>query len=147
MIDRRFIGHALTPFTAVAEVGQLRFFAKAIGQTDPVYTDVAAAQAAGYASLPLPPTFLFTLEFASPNYAEVQQLLGMDFRRILHGEQRFRYHKMACAGEPLRFAPRITDIYDKKGGALEFVVRDTEVTDQDGQPVADLRRVIVLRNG
>jgi len=145
MIDRSFIGHVLTPFTAVAEVGQLRFFAKVIGQTDPVYTDVAAARRSLRPALP--PTFLFSMEFASPNYAEVQQLLGMDLRRILHGEQHFRYHKMACAGEPLRFAPRITDIYDKKGGALEFVVRDTEVTDQDGQPVADLRRVIVLRNG
>jgi len=147
MIDRRFIGHVLTPFTAVAEVGRLRFFAKAIGQTDPVYTDVKAARAAGHASLPLPPTFLFSMEFEAPNPAEAQQLLGMDLRRILHGEQHFRYHRMACAGEVLRFQPRITDIYDKKGGALEFVVRDTEVTDLTGRPVADLRRVIVLRNG
>lgn len=146
MIDRRFIGHVLTPFTAVAEVGRLRFFAKAIGETDPVYTDLAAARAAGHPSLPLLPTFLFSMEFEAPNPAEVQQLLGMDLRRILHGEQHFSYHRMAHAGEELRFEPRITDIYDKKNGALEFVVRDTAVTDAAGRPVARLRRVIVLRN-
>ncbi len=147
MIDRAFIGHALTPFAAVAAVGQLRFFAKAIGETDPVYTDVEAARAAGHASLPLPPTFLFSMEFESPNLAETQRLLGLDPRRILHGEQHFTYHRVACAGEILHFRPCISDIYDKKGGALEFVVRTTEVTDEAGQPVASLRRLIVHRPG
>ncbi|MFG5776479.1 MaoC family dehydratase N-terminal domain-containing protein [Comamonas sp. J-3] len=146
MIDRRFIGHVLTPFTAVAEVGRLRFFAKAVGENNPIYSDLSAAQAAGHPSLPLPPTFLFSMEFEAPNPAETQQLLGMDLRRILHGEQHFRYRRMAHAGEELRFQPRITDIYDKKNGALEFVVRDTDVTDANGLPVAELRRVIVLRN-
>ena len=47
----------------------------------------------------------------------------------------------------LRFHPRIADIYDKKGGALEFVVRDTEVSDQAGATVAELRHVVAYRNG
>ena len=42
--------------------GRLRFFAKAIGETDPVYTDDAAARDAGYPDLPAPPTFLFAAE-------------------------------------------------------------------------------------
>jgi hypothetical protein len=46
----------------------------------------------------------------------------------------------------LRFEQRIEDIYDKKGGALEFVLRKTRVTKQRGKPVADLRTVTVLRN-
>jgi hypothetical protein len=54
----------------------------------------------------------------------------MDYRKLLHGEQRFSYHAMAYAGDKLTFEQRIEDIYDKKGGLLEFVVRETRVTNQ-----------------
>lgn len=147
MIDRRHIGHELPPYQVEVEKGRLRFFAKATGQDDPVYTDEAAARAAGHPGLPVPPTFFFCLEMESPNPAAVRELLGIDYRRLLHGEQGFTFHRMAYAGDTLSFRQRIEDIYDKKGGALEFVVRKTSVTNQRGEPVADLRCVSVIRNG
>ena len=66
---------------------------------------------------------------------------------LLHGEQGFTFHRMAYAGDVLRFEQRIEDIYDKKGGALEFVLRKTRVSNQRGEHVADLRAVTVLRHG
>lgn len=147
MIDRKYIGHAMPAFEVDVERGRLRFFAKAIGQADRVYTDEAAARAAGHPTLPVPPTFLFCLEMESPDPAAIRNLLGLDYRRLLHGEQGFTYHRMAYAGDRLRFEQRIEDIYDKKGGALEFVVRSTRVTNQRGEHVADLRSVTVMRNG
>ena len=146
MIDRQYIGYAMPSFEVLVEKGRLHFFAKATGQTDPVYWDEVAARAAGHPALPVPPTFLFCLEMASPDPAAIRHLLGMDYRRLLHGEQGFTYHSLAYAGDVLRFEQRIEDIYDKKGGALEFVLRKTRVTKQRGQPVADLRTVTVLRN-
>lgn len=146
MIDRQYIGHTMPKFSATVEKGRLRFFAKAIGQTDPVYTDEAAAQAAGHPGLPVPPTFFFCLEMESPDPAAIRKLLGLDYRRVLHGEQGFTYHRMAYAGDVLTFEQRIEDIYDKKGGALEFVVRQTRVSNQRGEHVADLRSVTVQRN-
>ncbi|MEZ5647073.1 MAG: MaoC family dehydratase N-terminal domain-containing protein [Burkholderiaceae bacterium] len=146
MIDRQYIGHTMPAFEVVVEQGRLRFFAKATGQTDPVYTDEAAAHAAGHTGLPVPPTFLFCLEMESPDPAAIRNLLGLDYKRLLHGEQGFTYHRMAYAGDVLRFEQRIEDIYDKKGGALEFVVRLTRVTNQRGEAVADLRSVTVMRN-
>jgi acyl dehydratase len=146
VIDKKFIGHVMPVFSADVEKGRLRFFAKATGQTDPVYYDEAAAQAAGYPSLPVPPTFLFCLEMESPDPAAIRNLLGMDYRSLLHGEQGFSYYGMAFAGDRLTFEQRIEDIYDKKGGALEFVVRKTRVTNQRGEHVADLRGVTVVRN-
>ena len=147
MIDRRHIGHELPPFQVDVEKGRLRFFAKATGQDDPVYTDEDSARAAGHPGLPVPPTFFFCLEMESPNPAAVRELLGIDYRRLLHGEQGFTFHRMAYAGDTLSFQQRIEDIYDKKNGALEFVVRKTSVTNQRGEPVADLRCVSVIRNG
>lgn len=146
MIDRQYIGHTMPKFSATVEKGRLRFFAKATGQTDPVYTDEAAAQAAGHPGLPVPPTFFFCLEMESPDPAAIRKLLGLDYRRVLHGEQGFTYHRMAYAGDVLTFEQRIEDIYDKKGGVLEFVVRQTRVSNQRGEHVADLRSVTVQRN-
>jgi acyl dehydratase len=146
VIDKRFIGHALEPFSVAAEPGRLRFFAKATSQQDPVYTDEAAARAIGHRGMPVPPTFLFCLEMDGPNPAAVRELLGLDYRFLLHGEQGFRYHTMAYAGDVLTFEPRIEDIWDKKGGALEFVTRVTRVSNQAGTHVADLRFVTVVRH-
>jgi len=147
MIDRSHIGHQLPAFTVPVEAGRLRFFAKATGNADPVYIDEAAARDAGHPGLPVPPTFFFCLEMEQPNPAAMRELLGIDYRRLLHGEQRFRYHAQAHAGDKLRYEPRIADIYDKKGGALEFVRRETRVTNQNGTLVAELTCVTVVRNG
>ena len=146
MIDRHYIGHTMPTFEVAVEAGRLRFFAKATGQTDQVYLNDAAARAAGHPALPVPPTFLFCLEMESPDPAAIRNLLGMDYRRLLHGEQGFTYHRMAHAGDVLSFEQRIADIYDKKGGALEFVERITRVSNQRGEHVADLRAVTVLHN-
>lgn len=47
MIDRKWIGHTFAPYTRKTEASQLWFFAKAIGETNPIYTDEKAAKA-GY---------------------------------------------------------------------------------------------------
>ena len=57
MIDRQYIGHRFPVFQVEVEKGRLRFFAKAIGETDPVYFDEKAAKAAGHPGLLVPPTF------------------------------------------------------------------------------------------
>lgn len=146
MIDKSFIGRALTAHEALVEAGRLRFFAKATGQTDPIYSDETAARAAGYRSLPVPPTFLFCLSFENPDPYEWIGLLNIDLGKVLHGEQSFDYKRIACAGDTLRFQPVIKSIYDKKGGALEFVETETSVTDQTGAAVAALRGLTVVRH-
>ena len=147
MTDKNLIGQSLGGGSVEVEKGRLRFFAKATGQTDPIYTDEAAARDAGHPGLPVPPTFFFCLEMEAPNPAAIRELLGMDYRSLLHGEQGFTYHSMAYAGDTLRFQQRIDDIYDKKNGVLEFVVRKTRVSNQRDELLAELRCVTVVRNG
>lgn len=146
-LDTQYIGHRFEPFSAEVEKGRLKFFAKAIGQTDPVYSDEAAAKLAGHPALPVPPTFFFCLEMESPNPGALRELLDFPVPKVLHGEQRFTYHAMAFAGDTLTFEQRIADIYAKKGGLLEFIVRETRVTNQHGTHVADLHGITVVRHG
>ena len=147
MIDRSHIGRALPSHTATVEAGRLRLFAKATGEDRPEYIDHDAALAAGFPGLPAPPTFLLALENEVPDALAWLRELGMEIGRILHGEQSFAYRRQVFVGDILTFRPKITDIYARKAGALEFVVRTTEVSDQTGTAVAELRQVVVYRNG
>lgn len=145
MADKSLIGRSLGVTRAEVEKGRLRFFAKAIGETNPIYSDEAAAHAAGYKSLPVPPSFLFCLEGEGRDLVEELNIFGFDLGRILHAEQAFDYHKAAVAGDVLTFDTRISDVYEKKGGALQFVVKESRVTNQDGEHIADIRCSIVQR--
>jgi acyl dehydratase len=146
MIDRKWIGYELPASELPIERSRLRFFAKAIGETDPVYTDEAAARDAGYADLPAPPTFLFAAELDSGANDRLLADLGIPFAKLLHGEQSFTHYRAACAGDTITMRSRIDDIYDKKNGALEFVVKTSRATNQRSELVAEMRTVLVCRN-
>lgn len=145
-IDKAAIGAELPMSTMTVDRGRLLFFAKAIGETNPIFVDVKAAQSAGHRDVPVPPTFLFAVEMENPNPFAFLEPLGVDLRFVLHGEQSFVYHETAYPGDELVARPRITDIYSKKGGALDFIVRETAVSRHDGTAIADLTSVIVVRN-
>ena len=95
----------------------------------------------------MPVTFLYCLETDGSGFDELFRLLGADGSRMLHAEQGFTYVRTACAGDTLTFEQTIDDIYEKKGGSLQFVVRKTKVTSARGDLIAELRNVIVLADG
>lgn len=145
-IDKSLIGTDL-PITALTvDRGRLRFFAKSIGETNPIYTDIDAARCAGHPDLPAPPTFLFSVELENPDPFAFLKSIDVDLGRVLHGEQNFVYHRTVYPGDELMARPRITDVYTKKGGALEFLVKDTVITRDDQSTVAELRSVFIVQN-
>jgi acyl dehydratase len=145
-LDKKIIGHEFKPFTATVEAGKVRLFCKAIGEEDRIYEDEAAAKAAGYKAVPVPPTFLQALTNDDPNKGGLLQLLGVDIGLILHGEQHYDYYGPVHVGDRITCQQKVTDLYDKKGGALWFVVSETEMKDQTGKPVAKARSITVVRN-
>lgn len=144
MNPHQLIGQKVQPFSATAERGQLAFFARTIGLDDPVYSDIEAARAAGHRDLPLPPTFLFSLEMLRPEPHGALAELGIDMRSVLHGEQSFDYHATAYAGDVLNFAGEFIDYYEKKNGTLRFLLRRTDVT-RAGEPIATLTNTLISR--
>ena len=139
------IGTSTSSVTMTVERGRLQLFAKSISQTDPVYVDILAAQAAGHRDLPVPPTFLFGVELEQPNPFAWIADLGVDMTRVLHGSQSFEYTALAYAGDVLTAVSTITNVYEKKGGALEFIDRVTDIT-RDGVNIATLTQTTVVRN-
>lgn len=147
MLDKNFIGHRYDSITVPVELGRLKFFAKAIGETNPIYFDTAAAQESGHKSVLAPPTFMMVIDAEYPvdSMPEID-LLGMDLGRVMHAGQTFEYFEPVYAGDEITADRRISDIYDKKDGALEFVVIDSEYTNQSGRLVSKAQMSIVYRN-
>ena len=146
MLDKTDIGKKFPSVTADVEKGRLRFFSKAIGENNPIYFDEEAAKNAGYTSIPVPPTFFFSLKMDVPNPFENYEKVGASLERILHANQEFTYHRSVVAGDTLTFESVISDIYDKKGGMLEFLVETTKVSNQLNKHVADMTTTLVVRN-
>jgi acyl dehydratase len=145
-IDSSAIGRELPGRSLLVTRSRLRNFAKATGQQDPIYTNVEAAKQSGHRDLPVPPTFFFGIELESPDPFGFLDDLGIDLRTVLHGEQQFDYRQMAYAGDELIATSRIADIYAKKGGLLEFIVRESTVTNQDGAEVVLLRSSTIVQH-
>ncbi len=146
MIDKSFIGYVLPKAVWEVEKGRLRAFARAVGETRPEYVDEAAARAAGHPSLLAPPTIAFSADLDSGSTPRLLETLSVNIANVLHGEQSFTYHRPVHAGDVLTLEARVTDIVDKKGGAMEFVTKETTVTNQRGERVAEMRAVVVVRN-
>jgi acyl dehydratase len=146
MIDKSVIGKEYPLFTVEVEKRWVRNFAEAIGDSSQVYFDEAAASAAGYRSLPAPPTFSFAMIMERNQSFMILDELGIDKRRAMHAEQSFIYHTDLCAGDVITGRQKVVDVYDKKNGALEFLVTEIRLDNQRGEHVCDLRTTVVVRN-
>ena len=80
---------------------QIREFATAIGDNNPAYYNVDAARVLGYQDLIAPPTYPFTLTMRAMATAIFDPDLGLDYSRVVHGEQHFEYERPISAGDEL----------------------------------------------
>ncbi len=142
MIERSFVGRTSEPLTLSVEAGHIRRFVEALGEPSPIYTSEQAARAAGYPRIPAPPTFATALR---PH--DVRTGMGIDMRKVLHGEQEYEFRRPLYAGDTLTLVQRVADIYEKSGhsGAMDFLVLETTATDEKGEVVFVARANIVVR--
>jgi acyl dehydratase len=140
-------GKEYPPYTVTVERGRIKDFARAIGDLNPFYLDDRVAGASEFGEVIAPPTFPITFRDENSDTNAFLKDLGTDISRILHGEQEFELHRPIRAGETFVCRPKVADIYEKSGksGAMAFVVRETAVTDKEGELVATLRGVTVIR--
>lgn len=134
-IDRSHVGFALPKFTITIDAERIRKFAEAIGETSPKLI-----------SEYVPPTFLKVIEGEGNSSRRIIEVLGVDLRRILHAEQHFEYTTPIRVGETLTIERRVADIYEKKGGEMEFIVIETSFVDTAAKLVALSRQIVLVRN-
>jgi acyl dehydratase len=143
-LDRSYVGHTYPP-SAPYQVGRekIREFAEAIGATDPAYRDADAAKALGHPDVIAPPTFPIVLAAAGLRTLVDDPGLGLDFSRVVHGEQRFVYTRPVRAGDRLTCTLTIEEITSRAGN--DFLTTRTEIATEDGEPVVTARDKLVVR--
>ena len=143
-VDPRFIGRVYPP-TDPYEVGRekIREFADAIGDPNPAYRDPDAARALGHADVIAPPTFAIVLTLKAGHQVIMDSDLGIDYSRVVHGEQRFEHVRPITAGDRLQVVVTVEDIRTAAGN--DIVTTRADVTTVDGEPVSTARSTIVAR--
>lgn len=122
---------------------KIREFAMAIGDFNPAYHDVAAARELGHPDLVAPPTFAFVLAYRAMAQVIGDPELGMDYSRVVHGEESFEYRRPICAGDELQVSSVIEST--RTAGRNELIDLRQELQTLDGETVAVTRAVIVSR--
>jgi acyl dehydratase len=143
-LDQSFVGREFPP-SAPYEVGRekIREFADAIGDDNPVYRDQAAARALGYPDVIAPPTFAIVVSMRSSAQVVRDPGLGLDYSKVVHGEQRFSYHRPIRAGDVLQVVSSVESIRAVAGNDL--VTIRGEVSTVEGEPVVTAVATLVAR--
>ncbi|GII24277.1 MaoC family dehydratase N-terminal domain-containing protein [Planosporangium mesophilum] len=143
-LDPSFVGRTYPP-TPSYEVGRekIREFAAAVGATDPAHTDPAAARALGHPDVVAPPTFPIVMTMSAGAQIIDDPALGIDYSRVVHGDQRFSYTRPVYAGDRLTCVCTVDEITSRAGH--DFVTTRTEVATEDGEPVVTVWSRLVVR--
>ncbi|UZJ30796.1 MaoC family dehydratase N-terminal domain-containing protein [Streptomyces endophytica] len=143
-LDQSFVGRTYPP-TEPYEVGRekIREFAEAIGDPNPAYTDADAAKALGYPDVIAPPTFVFAITFKAAGLVIEDPQLGLDYSRVVHGDQKFAYTRPVRSGDRLAVTSTIEAIKTMAGN--DIIDIRGEVHDETGAHVVTAFTKLVAR--
>ena len=143
-VNQELVGRVFPP-TEPYLVGRekIREFARAVFASSPVNTDVAAARAAGYDDLVAPPTFPVVVQELTLHQLLAEPDAGIDFTRVVHGDQRFSFSRPIVAGDELTATLSVASI--KSLGGHSMVTAETSIVDADGGHVVTATSTLVVR--
>jgi acyl dehydratase len=143
-LDTSFIGRSYPPIEPY-EVGRekIREFALAIGDHNPTYHDPEAAKALGHPDVIAPPTFPVIVSFLASRQLIGDPALGVDYSRVVHGEQRFVYTRPVRAGDRLTAVLTVENVRQAAGNDLLYT--RIEISTVDGEPVLTAYATTVVR--
>lgn len=122
---------------------KIREFARAVFATNPVSFDLGAARAAGHADLVAPPTFPVVVQERTLAQLLAEPDAGIDFGRVVHGDQRFSFSRPVVAGDELTATLTVTSV--KSLGAHSMVTAESVIVDADGEHVVTAVSTLVVR--
>lgn len=143
-VNAHLVGRLFPP-TAPYLVGRekIREFARAVFATSELSLDVAAARGAGYADLVAPPTFAVVVQELTLHQLLAEPDAGIDFTRVVHGDQRFSFSRPIVAGDELTATLTITSI--KSLGGHSMVTAQSSIVGADGEHVVTATSTLVVR--
>lgn len=143
-IDLSFVGRvypATAPYLVSRE--KIREFAIAIGDTQPAYLNPDAARGLGYADVVAPPTFAIVVTMPAGYQVTFDPELGLDYSRVVHGEQQFRHRRALLAGDEVTVVVCVDSI--RAAGGNDILGIRAEVATVAGEPVVTALTTLVAR--
>lgn len=143
-LDQAFIGKAYPatePYFVSRE--KIREFADAIGDQNPAYRSVEAAKALGHTDIIAPPTFAVIVSQRASAVVVFDPELGLDYSRVVHGEQSFSYRRPVRAGDSLVVVVTVENIRSAAGNDL--LTTSCAISTVEGEPVCTVRSNLVAR--
>ncbi len=104
------------PYVVARE--KIREFATATGETSLLCHEVSAARAAGFADVVAPATFPIVVTLNAMGAAVTDPSVGVDWSRVVHGDQRFAYSRPIVAGDELTVRTVIESIKTLAGNDM-----------------------------
>jgi acyl dehydratase len=127
------VGKTYDPFEYEVGREKIREYATAVGETNPVYFDRAAAKEAGFRDVVAPPMFAVVYSAGSVGPPIFDPEIGIDFMRMVHGGQEFVWGEPVCSGDTISTTTSFKDFSEKDG--RKFYVFESVSTNQDGAEV------------
>jgi acyl dehydratase len=145
MVNPAVAGRQYPP-TPPYEVGRekIREFAEATG-AHPASTDPEAARALGYPDVIAPPTFAVIVAQRCDAQLVRDPEAGIDFSRVVHGEQTFTHHRPIVAGDRLVAVLHVDSV--RSAGGHSMVTTRSEIATESGEAVCTAVSTIVVRGG
>jgi len=139
------VGKTFPPVVYAVGREKIKEYAFAVGETDPVHLDPEAARAAGHRDVVAPP--MFAVVYSAPAVAPAifDPKVGLDFARMVHGGQEFRWGALVVAGDEVTTEASVKDISERGGNG--FFVFETRSTNQDGETVCVGTWTNIVRGG
>ncbi|WP_210508456.1 MaoC family dehydratase N-terminal domain-containing protein [Naasia sp. SYSU D00057] len=122
---------------------KVREFARAVFSADPVSLDPEAARAAGFADVVAPPTFAVVVQEHTLAQLLADDDAGIDFSRVVHGDQRFSFTRPIVAGDELTATLTVTGV--KSLGGNSMVTAESAIHDAAGAHVVTAISTLVVR--
>ena len=132
-ISTATVGKSYPPTTYAVCREKVREYAVAVGDTNPLHHDVEVARRAGYRDVVAPPMFCVVYCAAALGRALFDPDVGIDFARLLHSGQEFRWGPLVVSGDEVQTAITVTDISAR--GEMGFYTFASVSTNQDGDTV------------
>jgi acyl dehydratase len=122
---------------------KIREYARAVGETEPLYLDLEAARSAGYADLVAPPMFAVVYAGAAFGDAMLDPEIGIDFEMLVHGGQEFEWGVLVVAGDEITTEVRLAEITERLG--MQFYVFGSTSTNQRSEVVCTGIWTVIVR--
>ena len=141
--DRSVIGVDVEVGTHEVSKEQMIAYAKAVGETNPLYLDDEAAKAGPYGAIIAPPLFYNMLSL-QPGLDPKVKFGTSGFDAGQHAE----FFEPIRAGDTISAKTQVADVYAKTGrtGTMVFTVRRTTYTNQVDKKTVVVERINVRRD-